>query len=78
MEIIVKEQSKVVEFWLTKAEKADTEFRQSLLPVFKDYKERGYLPVVFLSGNKDLFEETKELLLHNKRVLAKKSFDHSR
>ena len=66
----VSEKDKIAYYWLSKEEKANTEFRDSLRPGFGKWKEKGYKVCVFLSGEGDLFENTKELLLHNREVLA--------
>ncbi len=78
MEINVNMEKKIVELWLTKTEKADEKFRESLKPLYKKYHDQKYTVAVFLSGKGDLFEGTRDLLIHNKRVLAKETSDYSR
>ena len=78
LEINVNEQKRIVEIWLTKAEKVDEVIRESLKPLYKKYHEQKYTVAVFLSGDGDLFEGTRDLLIHNKKVLAKKMPDYSR
>ena len=65
--------SKTVEIWLTKAEHADTTFRESLKPLYKQYHDQKYLVAVFLSGENDLYEGTRDLLLYNRRRTAEKA-----
>ena len=72
MEIVVKDDKKRVEVWLTRAEKNDAQLKESLKPMFAEYKAKKYLCVVYNSGNGDLFANTRDLLLHNKEVIAKK------
>jgi len=72
MEVIVKDDKKRVEIWLTRAERDDVELKESLKPMFAEYKAKKYLCVVYNSGNGDLFANTRDLLLHNKEVIAKK------
>ena len=68
----VKEQSRIVEIWLTRAERDDPAFRESLKPIYQQYKDQNYLVAVFLSGEEDLYQQTRDLLLYNRRRLAEK------
>lgn len=70
MQVTVNEKSKIVEMWLTKAERDDVQFREKLKPLYATLKQKGYLVAVFLSGNGDLYEATRDLLLYNRRSLA--------
>lgn len=67
MEIVVNEKSKIVEVWLRQDEK---ELREQLKPEFAEWKKKGYLPAVFLSGSDDLCRRTSDLLCHNRKRLA--------
>ena len=71
MEIIVKDDKKRVEVWLTRAEKEDEGLRDTLKALFAEYKVKKYLCVIYSSGEGDLFANTRDLLLHNKEVIAK-------
>ena len=66
----VQKEQKIVELWLTRAEKDDPAFRSSLKPLFRQYKAQNYLVAVFLSGEADLYQQTRDLLLYNRRRLA--------
>ena len=68
----VREQSKIVELWLTREERDDSAFRESLKPIYQQYKDQNYLVAVFLSGEEDLYQQTRDLLLYNLRRLAEK------
>ena len=72
MRMEVREQSKIVELWLTKEEKNDPVLRESLKPIYQQYKDQKYLVAVFLSGEDDLYQQTLDLLLYNRRRLAEK------
>lgn len=72
MEINVHDDRKIVEIWLTNAEKRDTDLRERLKPLYREYKEKKYLVAVFESGDGDLYENTIALLLSNRRKLAEK------
>jgi len=71
MEIIVRDDKKRVEVWLTRAEREDEELRALLKPLFAEYKKKKYVCVMYSSGEGDLFANTRDLLLHNKEVIAK-------
>ena len=68
----IREQSKIVELWLTRKERDDPAFRESLKPIYQQYKDQKYLVAVFLSGEEDLYQQTRDLLLYNRRRLAEK------
>ena len=56
---------RLVEIWLTNAEKKDQKLRESLKDIYKEYKKKKYLVAVFESGEKDLYEGTLDLLIYN-------------
>ena len=68
----IREQSKIVELWLTREEHDDPAFRESLKPIYQQYKDQNYLVAVFLSGEEDLYQQTRDLLLYNRRRQAEK------
>lgn len=69
----VCEQNKIAYYWLSRVEKEDKALRESLKPDYRKWKAKGYKVCVFLSGKGDIVELTKELLIHNKEVLAAKN-----
>jgi len=71
MEIIIKDDKKRIEVWLTRAERGDKQLRETLKPLFAEYKKKKYLCVIYSSGEGDLLINTRDLLLHNKEVIAK-------
>lgn len=70
MEMNVRNDKKLVEIWLTNAEKKDLALRESLKSVYAKYKKKNYLVAVFESGEKDLYQGTLDLLAYNKRRCA--------
>lgn len=70
MELTVKDERKLVEIWLTNAEKADPVLRASLQSIYDKFKKKKYLVAVFESGNGDLYAQTRDLLLYNRQRLA--------
>ena len=72
MRMTVNEESKIVGIWLTNAEKNDAELRESLKPLYKRYHDQKYLVAVYMSGEQDLYENTRDLLLYNRRRSAEK------
>lgn len=71
MRISVSEEPKLVCFWFGNDEQPDAENDFSSINI--EYRNNGYKTVVFRSGKGDLVENTKQLLLHNKEIIAKKS-----
>lgn len=70
MKIEVNEQFRFASVWLTNEEKDDQQIRESLQPLMKEYQSKKYKFVVFESGSRDLLEQTKGLLSHNKNLRA--------
>lgn len=72
MRMEVKEHNKVVELWLTRDETNDKQFLESLKPLYRRYQAQHYLVAVFYSGEEDLYQQTRDLLLYNRRRAAEK------
>ena len=72
MEISVNDTNRLVEIWLTNAEKADPILRASLQDIYDKFKKKKYLVAVFKSGNCGLYEQTRDLLLYNRQRLAER------
>ena len=78
LEINVRDDRKIVEIWLTNEEQQDQGFRESLKPLYQEYKAKKYMIAEFLSGNLDLTEETAALLRYNKRRSAEQEVKRKR
>ena len=50
MRMEVREQNKIVELWLTREERDDATFRESLKPLYHQFKAQTYLGAVLLYG----------------------------
>lgn len=72
MEINVYDNKKYVSIWLTRSESRDDALRESLKPIFSQYKAKNYNVVVFESGNGDLPTLTQSLLSYNHLLNARK------
>lgn len=70
LEINVKDEKRMVEIWLSNAEKRDPVLRESLKDIYDKFKKKKYLVAVFESGEKDLYQGTLDLLAYNKRRCA--------
>ena len=70
LEINVKDEERMVEIWLSNAEKRDPVLRESLKDIYDKFKKKKYLVAVFESGEKDLYQGTLDLLAYNKRRCA--------
>ncbi len=78
MEFHVKDESKLVEIWLTNAEKGDLQLRERLKPLYRAYKQKGYLVAVFESGAQDLVELTSALLCDHRRRAVRREVELER
>ena len=70
MEINVRDDRKIVDIWLTNEEQQDQALREELRPLYQQYETKKYKVAVFLSGGRDLAEETVALLRYNKKRTA--------
>ena len=72
MEIHVRDDSKIVEVWLTNREKRDDLLRKRLKPLYQKYSAEKYLVAVFESGERDLADAASDLLCYNRKRLAER------
>ena len=70
MEMTVHDEQKIVEIWLTNAEKENPQTRQSLKEVYNYYRDSKYLVAVFESGEGNLYDQTLALLKYNRKKSA--------
>ena len=66
IELQVRDSERIVEIWLTSMEKKDKQLQKLLQPVYANYKAQKYRVAVFCSGERELFDSTAGLLLHNR------------
>ena len=73
MEMNVRDDKKLVEIWLTNAEQMDPDLREGLKGIYARYKVKKYMVAVFESGRENLYENTRDLLLFNRRRSAERT-----
>lgn len=73
VEMDVQEKTKTVYFWLTNEDQRNEGLQQKLKDMYRDYQAKGYISVVFRSGQEDLMSLTRDLLLYNKTMIAQMS-----
>lgn len=78
MEMNVRDDQKLVEIWLTNAEKIDPVLRGGLKEIYAKYKTKKYMVAVFESGKGDLYENTRDLLLFNRRRSAERAVQQAK
>ena len=78
LEMNVRDDQKLVEIWLTNAEKIDPVLREGLKEIYAKYKTKKYMVAVFESGKGDLYENTRDLLLFNRRRSAEKTVQQAK
>ena len=67
MKIEVCEESRIVYYWLTREERDN---HPELKTEYKNWKSKKYEVCTFISGSENLLDLTKDLLKHNKEVIA--------
>ena len=67
LEITVRQRQRIVEIWLTNAEKNDEKLRDALKGIYDEYHKKKYLVAVYESGKHDLYQNTLALLAYNKK-----------
>ena len=70
MEISIRNAQKIVEVWLTNAEKNDPTVAARLKPLYRAYQKQKYTVAVFQSGGADLLGCTRDLLRYNRKRIA--------
>ena len=70
MELNVRNDSKIVEIWLTREEKQDAQMQRKLKLVYRSFHETGYTVATFLSGEQALEEITSGLICYNRKRIA--------
>ena len=78
LEMNVRDDQRLVEIWLTNAEKIDPVLREGLKEIYAKYKTKKYMVAVFESGKGDLYENTRDLLLFNRRRSAEKAVQQAK
>ena len=73
MNVKIHEPTQIVEVMLTHAEQADEAVKKQLKELYAQYKGTKYTVAVFLSGKRDLYEDTRDLLLFNRRRAAERA-----
>lgn len=66
MTVEIMDNEKLVEIWLSNAEKADSELREYLAGLYRRYGEKKYTVAVYESGGGDLLQDTMALLRFNR------------
>ena len=70
LEISIRDAQKIVEVWLTNAEKNDPAVAARLTPLYRAYQKQKYTVAVFQSGGADLLGCTRDLLRYNRKRIA--------
>lgn len=68
----IREDGSVAQIWLTVAEQNDTTIKAALGALIRQYRLKGYLPVIYRSGDKDLSDGIKDLLIYHKKLSSER------
>lgn len=72
VEINTNAEKKLVTVWLTNSEKTDLRIKGELQEIYDRCRKEKYLVAVFESGSGDLYENTRDMLLYNRKRQAEK------
>lgn len=78
MEIHVRDEAKLVEVWLTNAERRNESVREKLKPLYRAYRQKNYLVAVFQSGSQNLADATSDLLCYDRNRIARTEAEQER
>lgn len=70
MKVKINNAAHIAEIWLTKTEYDDQSIQESLKTMYEKFNLEKLLPAVYISGDKDLYEQTSALLCYNRRRIA--------
>ena len=71
MEIEQDDRRRSVYVWLTQKESKDIELMHRLRPMYAHWCEKKYMVAVFRSGTQDLKNNMADLLVYNRKALAR-------
>ncbi len=78
MDLTVRNESRIVEIWLTADEKRNERLQTELKLVYQSFRETGYTVATFLSGEQNLTEVTSGLICYNRRRTAQKEVEREK
>lgn len=75
MEIEQNDRRRSVYVWLTQKESKDIELMHRLQPMYAHWHEKKYMVAVFRSGTQDLKNNMADLLVYNRKALARQDLE---
>lgn len=78
MEIEQDDRRRSVYVWLTQKESKDLELMHRLKPMYAHWHEKKYMVAVFRSGTQDLKNNMADLLVYNRKALARQDLEQQR
>lgn len=70
MQIIVHDDKKLVEVWLTNPEKDDPVIQEKLKPLYQSSKQKKYTVAVFQSGKRSIYDDLRYLAQQHRKRMA--------
>lgn len=77
MTLEVCEKNRIAYYWLSREEKDNVDIQNELNDKYGEWRSKGYKVCTFVSGSENLVDLTKELLIHNKLIIAKKAVEQA-
>jgi len=68
----IRENGSFAQIWLTTEEQKNAAIKEVLPALIKQYKKKGYFPVVYRSGDKEHTDGIRDLLLYNKKIASER------
>ena len=72
MEVDINKDRGIALIWLTQEESADPAVSEYLKPIYAKCRAQGLMAAVMHSGKEDLYANTRDLLVENRRRQAEK------
>lgn len=72
MELDINKDRGIALIWLTREESADPAVSQQLKPIYAKCRVQGLMAAVMYSGKEELYANTRDLLVENRRRQAEK------
>lgn len=70
MQIIVHDDKKLVEVWLSNLEKDDPVIQENLKPLYQSSKQKKYTVAVFQSGMRSIYDDLRYLAKQHRKQMA--------
>ena len=78
MQLIIDKDAHIATIWVSKDERTDPLVLENARTTCAELKAKKIMTAIFISGDKDLLEETTSLILYNRRKSAETAVSANR